>query len=90
MGNQFRKDPQAILDYQIDWSSWLQGGDTISASTWTVPSGLTRTNDVFTSTTTTVWLSGGTAGQRYEVINHVTTAGGREDDRTIYISVVNR
>lgn len=42
------------------------------------------------STTATVWLSGGTAGQEYAVTNRITTTAGRTDDRTILITVVER
>jgi hypothetical protein len=89
MPQAFEKDPQAVLDYGIDWSDWL-GADTISASTWTVPSGITKDSDTNTTTTTTIWLSGGTVDTDYELVNHITTAGAREDDRTITIRVRQR
>lgn len=87
--NVFVKDPQAVLDYTIDWSRWL-GNDTISTSTWTVPEGITKKTDSRTNTTATIWLSGGTAGTRYTLVNHIVTAGEREDDRTIHIDVVSK
>jgi hypothetical protein len=82
MPSSFMKDPDAKLDYKIDWSDWLDG-DTISASTWTVPAGLTKVSDTFSNTTATIWLSGGTAGLHYEVTNRITTGAGRIDDRTL-------
>jgi len=82
----FIKDPQAILDYQINWASWL-GADTISTSTWTVPAGITKVSDSNTTTTTTIWLSGGTVDTDYDIVNHIKTVGTREDDRTIHIQV---
>jgi len=85
----FPKDPDAILDYVIDWTAWL-GADTIAASQWIVPSGLTKTAEENSSTTATVWLSGGSAGQRYTVTNRITTAGGRTEDRSISIQVKER
>ena len=85
----FKKDPQAVLDYQIDWSDWL-GSDTIDVSTWIVPEGLALETDSNTTTTATVWLSGGTARRNYNVTNEIVTAGGRTDDRTITIKVVDR
>lgn len=84
MVQQFLKDPDAVLDYQIDWEDWL-GEDTISDSEWTVPTGITNDGDTNTATTATIWLSGGTAGTRYKLINHITTVSGREEDRTITI-----
>ena len=83
----FTKDPQAVLDYEVDWSDWLEGGDTISASEWTAPDGITIEEDSNTTTTATVWLSGGTAGEIYDVVNGISTNGGRDDDRTIRIVV---
>jgi hypothetical protein len=83
----FVKDPSAVLDYIIDWTDWLDD-DTISTSSWTIPSGLTAAYaDTNNTTTATVWLSGGTAGTNYSVINHITTAANREDDRTLKIKV---
>lgn len=89
MGNEFIKDPDAVLDYQIDWSDWL-GSDTISSSSWTVPTGITKDSDTNDTTSTIIWLSGGTVGTTYSIINHIVTASGRKDDRTIYIEVQER
>lgn len=84
------KDPQAVLDYQLDWSLWLAAAETITTSTWTVPAGITKTTDSHTTTAATIWLSGGTLGQRYSVVNEVTTNQGRTDDRTIQIVIEDR
>lgn len=81
------KDPDAILDYSINWSSWLVTGDTIATSTWTAETGITVDSDSNTTTAATVWLSGGTLGESYDVTNHIVTDAGREDDRTITILV---
>lgn len=87
----YLKDPNAVLDYGFDWGTdgWL-GADTIATSTWTVPSGLTSEASSNTTTTATVWLSGGTAGQVYEVTNRIVTAAGRTDERSFTIRVENR
>lgn len=84
------KDPNETLDYQIDWSERLDEGDTISLSAWTADVGLTASNPSATDTTTTIWLSGGTAGERYNVHNRVTTVGGRIMDQTMEIEVRER
>ena len=84
------KDPDSVLDYTLDWGTdWLDG-DTISTSTWSVPAGITMDSEVETATTTTIWVSGGTADQEYELTNQIVTAGGRTADRTILICVVER
>lgn len=85
------KDPQAVLNYGFDWTTkgWL-GTDTITASTWTITPGLAIDSHTHDTTSTTVWLSGGTAGTTYSATNHITTAGGRQDDRTLTIKVEQR
>lgn len=86
----FLKDPSAVLDYKIDWSAWLAAGDTILAAAWTATSGITVNSNVFTTTTATVWLSGGTESTIYQLTCHITTAAGREDERTIRVQAENR
>ena len=83
----FVKDPDATLDYSIDWTNWLEG-DTISTSTWTVPVGLTEPRpDVNDGSVTTVWLAGGTVGEVYSVLNRISTVAGRTDDRTLTFTI---
>ena len=89
MPREFFKDPDAVLDYQVDWSDWLDS-DTILSSDWTVPTGITEDSDTNTTTTATIWLSSGTVGTEYSLVNRIVTAGGRKDDRTIIIRVRGR
>jgi hypothetical protein len=84
------KDPDAILDYALDWSKWLATNETIVSSTWTPSAGIVVESDSSTASVTTVWLSGGEAGLPYVVVNHIVTNQGREDDRTITIRVRDR
>jgi len=85
------KDPQAKLDYQFDWgTNWLETGDTIESVVWTVPSGLTKESQSNTTTTATVWLSGGVDGRSYDIICQITTDDGREDQRTFTLPVADR
>jgi len=83
------KDPDENLDYSIDWAPSLDG-DTIASSTWTVPVGVTRGLDTNTETITTIWLTGGTAGQNYELMNRIVTAGGRTREQTCSLRVSNK
>lgn len=90
----FFKDPNAVKDIAIDWTRWLTltpsgTADTISSSTWTVDSGITKDSDSSSTTLTTIWLSGGTAGTTYDLTNRIVTAGGRTEDRTISVRVRN-
>ena len=81
------KESAEVLDYTFDWASqYLVTGDTLSTSTWLVPTGITKNSDTFTTGTTTIWLSGGTDGVSYTITNTVTTAGGRTAVRQMVIS----
>jgi hypothetical protein len=80
------KDPDEILDYQVDWTDRL-GEDTIATSAFTVPAGLTKDSESSTDTAATVWLSGGTLAASYEILNRITTAGGRTMDQTVKIRI---
>ena len=99
------KDPDAVLPYSINWASengtndggssdtgWLQG-DTISTSTWSIEGPdalLVVDSSTNSSTIATVVLSGGTANRNYTVTNHIVTAAGFEDDRSITVKVQQR
>lgn len=82
----YTKDPDAVLDYVFDWSSFL-GADTITSVSWGIPAGITSVTTSNTTTTATIWLSGGTLNTRYAIRNRIITTGGRTNDRTIYIKV---
>lgn len=87
MAVNFVKDPQATLDYAVDWTDWLNG-DTLLSSSWDVPEGLAKEADAFTAAgVATVWLSGGDDGTTYRLTNHVVTAGNRTDERTFTIDL---
>lgn len=90
MATDYTKDPQAVLDWKFDWSSWLQAAETISTSTMTASVGLTVDSSSNTTTSATAWVSGGSAGQPYTLANKIVTNQGRTDERTITIRVINR
>lgn len=95
------KDPDAVLDYVWPWQAngWLAEDDTITDATFTVYTATgaeipdTDTTPVvvdsfsFTTTDATAWLSGGTLGSVYLIVNHIVTDGGREDDKTLKLSI---
>jgi len=81
-------DPDADDDIEFDWSKWL-AGDTLSASDWIVPAPLARVSQSFTATTAKVRYSGGVHGARYTLTNRITTANGRDQDRSISIKCKN-
>lgn len=92
--NVFDKDPNADLDYSVDWreNGWLAAAEDIVTSTWTVPTGLTGHNSSTDGDIAIIWLSGGTVGTKYTVINHIVTntVPPRTDDRSIIINCRER
>lgn len=84
------KDPNDVLDYSIDWTALLIGGETVSTASWSVsPSGLTIGTTAISSPNTSAWLSGGTAGVQYAVTCQIDTSASRSYERTVLISVEN-
>ena len=56
----------------------------------TLTTGITLAGESNDLTTVTVWLSGGTAGVKYDVACRITTTGGRTDERTVSVRVLER
>lgn len=100
----YLKDPDETLDYKFDFApstngtgdtDWLGSGETISSRTITSDSpGLTIGINHLTdsSTSVTVWVSGGTAGNTYKLSCKITTnnSPARICERTILIKVIQR
>lgn len=98
-GSYIDKDPNAVLNYTVDWTDWIDG-DTIATSTWAVTTYSTSTVDtnVLTVDATAiqvnkkaiVTLSSGTVGNVYNVRNTITTANDLTESRAFRVKVVNR
>lgn len=84
------KDPDAKLDYYWDWTAWLEDDDTVADNEFIVPDGLVASGQNRTTTTTSLFLAGGSNGTDYKIVSRITTAAGRIDDRTIIIPVRER
>ena len=88
---QFIKDPDAVLDYKMDWTAWLGETDIIVASSWKVDNEeIVVDSDSFTDTDTTVWLSGGLNRKKYLITNSIETDDGRKDDRSFLIKCLEQ
>ena len=87
------KDPNEVLDYILDWTSRIEG-DTIQTSSWSIVtgSGLVINSDNVDNTfkKTVVWLSAGTEGITYLLLNRITTAGGRTMDQSVKLKVKSK
>jgi hypothetical protein len=87
------KDPDAILDYSTDWRPWLtQAGDSLASFAAFAASGASITIDAVINTAGIISaiVSGGQVNELEPVTYHVETVGGRTDERTIYLKIVER
>ena len=95
------KDKDEILDYNIDWSRFLDT-DTISSVTWFIDdendvktevsatdivNGLQFVQGTNTSTVATIRLSLGTNNVRYKVTCRITTAGALQYERSVFLRI---
>jgi len=85
----FVKDPDAVLDYEFDWSRWLQVGETITSHAATV-TGAVRESSAQSTTSVTVWVSGGTDRTTATVACRIMTSAGRTDERTLALQIRHR
>lgn len=87
----FKKDPNAILDYTFDWGPYLTPlSDQIATATFILTGTLTKASQSNTTTTATAFIAGGTEGSTESLTCRIVTVGGRTDDRTISLKIVNR
>jgi len=70
-------DPADVRDYQIDWGNILDPGETIVASTWAVPVGLTAGIEFLSLEITGKRISGGRVNTTHLISNTITTSLGR-------------
>lgn len=89
------KDPEAVLDYAIDWGAqYLDEGDLLADSNWSVdpdePDGVAIAGTLFNDRISTVQAAGGLPGRLYRLVNRVVTQSGRIDERSIMLRVEKR
>lgn len=81
------KDPDEKVDRELDWQPRLATGETVAASTWIVPTGITKDSDDFDDAVTIIRLSGGSERTKYSLVNRITTSTGQVLDQTATIKV---
>lgn len=88
------KDPEAALDYAVNWGAEYLSGDTLSASSWrVVPAefgGVSVIANGFNATLASVTATGGVPGRLYRLTNHVVLSSGLSDSRSIVLRVEKR
>ena len=81
------KDPEAVLDYSYDWTTWL-GTDNITTAVCASDDPLLTVQGTSNNgKIVTAWVSGGTPGSTANLRCRITTAAGRTDDRTVYLKI---
>ena len=96
VGTYIDKDPYAVLDYTLDWTNWMPTGDTISTITVTAETISGDSAPLTIDSTTnndylaTAYISGGTAGNIYNVEYKIDTTNGLKDSRNIRIKILER
>jgi hypothetical protein len=93
------KDPDEIEDFSLDWTARL-AGDAIASSLWIVPSGIIGSSESIVNNGnigalanrygTIIWLSTGTLGISYTLINRIETTGGRTYDQSVKLKIKTR
>jgi hypothetical protein len=85
------KDPaERRVEYAVDWTARLGAEDDLARSDFELPTGLVAESASNTAKIATVWISGGAAGQAYEIVNRITTAKGAELEQAIRLRVKTR
>lgn len=90
------KDPDAVLDYTLDFTAFLAPvGDTIAGLELIPTGGLVVDESSFTDHTATAWLSGGdltVEGAYASVTFRITTSNvpPRVEDKTVWFDVKER
>jgi hypothetical protein len=90
----YLKDPQARIDYAIDWSASYLDGQAIATSSWSVQpddaSAIAVAAHSFDVQHTSATLTGGLAGRIYRITNRITLTDGQIDERSISLRVEAR
>ena len=95
--SKFRKQPDEVKDYDIDYGPWLDPiNDTLDTVEFVVEClddeddfSLVVFNHQITPTTAKLWLQGGTDGLVYKVTVKAFTPAGRIDESELIFAVDN-
>ena len=98
IGNYIQQDPQATLDYTIDWGEWIAVNNVVVTSSWGIESIENDNTPMTTSSngfdpllsTTYIVLSGGTVGNHYRITNTITTSNNLTEERYFRIFIRDR
>lgn len=86
MAHVVRKDPDAAKKFEIDWSPVI-GAATITASSWTVPTGVTQTAASYAGKISDITISGGTLREVYELENSITDSTSSQHSASMFVLI---
>lgn len=83
------KDPQAVLDYCLDWALWLSAEDYLVDAQFSCPNASITllSSNLREDTMAIVWVAGGIVGEKVLITCHITTEQGRQDERTFELTI---
>lgn len=89
------KQPAEFKDYDVQYAEWLANpvdtlfdiATTIECLTTPGDNSLTITSADMTQTTVKLWVSGGTANEKYKITINATTTGGRIDQSELIFKI---
>lgn len=91
----FKKQPADVLDYDIDYTSWMPAGDALLSATAVVDivgAGSLLVDSIVVTPSTNIvklWMSGGVDGVTYKVTVTTITSGGRTKEDELQFTVKN-
>lgn len=85
----YTKQPDEVLDYDIDYTDWLDGDTLLGAEAAVSPSGELTVLDPMpiVGDRVKIWASSGVSGGSYKVEVTITTNGGRVKQDEVRIRV---
>jgi hypothetical protein len=90
----FLKDPNARLDYEVDWSAMCGADRSIVSSSWLVSpqreGGVAVSGDSLDGNVARVWIDGGEDGDLVLVVNRAVFSDGAIDERSVTIRIGER
>lgn len=85
----FSKTPAERKRYAVDYSDWLDTGETVASYALTPDSGLSVSASTLINESTGIafFIAGGTAGFQYKLDILANTSGGQIKEDTVYFNV---
>lgn len=86
------KDPDAVLDFTVDWTATLATGENVLSALWLIEpdGGLTLVSESGQGALRTAMVAGGKPGEVVRLTSRIVTDLGRTDDRSFQIRIVEQ